>query len=159
MRNLRELNINEGGELVTLPPPSPEQIALVEQAVGKCLPTSYVEFLRFSNGGHPELDTFRIESGGKQYEWGVDRFFHISDDLDSTEDVMWNYRNLPGDPPRTLLPIGCDGGGNLIFLDLSEDGDGRIFFWVHDDPNLPLLHVADSFEEFIDMLTLNPDYI
>lgn len=159
MRDLNELNINEGGKPVTRPQPTPSQIAFIENLVGAKLPSSYIAFLMFSNGGCPELDTFYIEAEGSRQEWAADRFFHVSSDSDSTESVVWNYQHRWSGAKREILPIARDGGGNLICLDLTEPGSDRVVLWVHDVPGQPLLPVADSFEEFIDLLTMNPDYI
>jgi hypothetical protein len=48
MRNLNELNINEGGDPVMTPKLTHRDIEFVESLVGSKLPTSYVEFLTFS---------------------------------------------------------------------------------------------------------------
>src|SRR6266566_5264290 len=116
MRNLKELNMNEGGEPVNTPSPTPNQIANIENLVGTKLPPAYIEFLQFSNGGHPELGTFYFDYNGKAEEWGINSFFSISSDFNSIEDVVWNYTHRwPGAPHmRTLLPIAGDGVGNLI---------------------------------------------
>jgi hypothetical protein len=159
MRDLRELNINKGGRPVTRPRPTPGQLAYVEHLVGAKFPPSYVALLRFSNGGHPEVDTFYFEAEGVRHEWGIDRFFHISSDIESVENVVWHYRHRWKGAPRGMLPIADDGVGNLICLDLSEIGDGKVVLWVHDDPDQPLLVAADSFEALIDSLVMNPDYI
>ena len=160
MRDLSELNINEGGSPVTRPRPAPSQIAFVEDLVGAELPSSYIALLMFSNGGCPELDTFYVETvEGSRQPWAIDRFFHVFSDLDSTENVVWSYRHRWSSARRAILPIGRDGGGNLICLDLTEPAAGRVVLWVHDVPGYLLLPVADSFEEFIDALTVNPDYV
>jgi len=90
MRDLAELNINEGGEAVDRPVPTSDQITSVERIIGAKLPSSYLEFLKFANGGHPELDSFEFNDEGVLQEWSVDRFFHISSDLASS----YNYRTF-----------------------------------------------------------------
>jgi len=160
MRDLNELNINEGGKPVTRPQPTSDQLSLVEKLVGTKLAESYVTFLMFSNGGCPELDTFYyLASDGSRQEWGVDVFFHISSDINSTENIVWNYKHRWRGAPKEILPVADDGGGNLICLDLTKTGGDKVVLWVHDVPGQPLLPIADSFEEFIDLLMINPDYI
>ena len=159
MRNLGELNLQENGEPVDRPEPTSPQVSFIEELVGRVLPQSYLQFLKYSNGGQPEQDTFYFTYNDEQQEWAVDTFFHISSDTGSFNNVVWEYRNRWNDAPRSFLPIAADGSGNLICLDLSEPGSSKVVLWVHDDPELPLLPVADSFEEFIDSLTINPDYI
>jgi hypothetical protein len=159
MRDLNELNINEGGRPVIRPQPTSQQLAFVENLVGAQLPPSYIAFLMFSNGGCPELDTFCFENEGSHEEWAVDRFFHIASDMDSTESVVWNYRHRWPGAPKEILPIGRDGGGNLVCLDLSNPVKEKVVLWIHDTLHHSLLMVANSFEEFIDSLVMNPDYI
>ncbi len=156
MRDLNELNITHPGRPI-MPPPTPEQIAFVENLVGAKLPSSYVALLMFSNGGCPEVCIFYDRTEGSHKEWSIDHFFHITSDLDSTGNVVLYYRHRWPGAPREILPIADNGFGDLICLDLTEPGRDRVIVWVHDDPDLPIVEVADSFEEFIDSLTLPPD--
>jgi cell wall assembly regulator SMI1 len=155
MRNLEELGIWHSRE--PLPPPTSEQIEFVESLIGAKLPESYVAFLRFSNGGRPEARIFYDRTEGSREEWEVDRIFHLGSDTNSTENVIWNYQHRWAGAPREVLPIAEDGSGNLICLDLTDQGNGRVIVWVHDDPDLPIVEVSNSFEEFIDSLALPPD--
>ncbi len=159
MRDLRELNIDEGGDPVDRPAPTPEQIAAVESAVGAPLPATYIDFLRFTNGGQPELDTFYVSTDAGVEAWNVNSFFHISSDTDSTESVMWVYSQLRRFLPERVLPIADNGGGDVISLDLRAESYGHVILWVHGEPALPLRTVASSFEEFVNSLEVNPDYI
>jgi len=111
-----------------------------------------------SNGGCPQLDTFYDKTKGSHEEWAVDHFLHISFDKESTEDVIWHYEHLRRSGlAKGIVPIADDGFGNLICLDLTSQGNGRAIVLVHDDPDLPVVEAADSFEEFIDSLELPPE--
>ena len=171
MRDLHELKLSVYGEPVTTPPPTADQLSLVERLIGAKLPAAYVEFLRFSNGGYPQLRTFYVEVEEKGYRetWSISSFFSItSDDLltEDTEEVPWNYWHRWDEAPREVLPIACTAFGDLICLDLTPEGNGRVVLWAHEVPEwargtLPaadvLLPVAPSFEAFIDSLTTDPD--
>src|SRR5207302_9888069 len=122
-------------------------------------PASYVNFLMFSNGGHPELNTFSFDNRGRTRSWAINDFFHISDDLESTESVVWNYEHRWSGAPRKMLPIAGDGVGNLICLDLSDEAYGEVVLWIHDPPDPPLLRTGLSLEDMIDCLEKNPNYI
>jgi hypothetical protein len=160
MRDLEELNINDGtGKPVTRRPPTPDQISFIEELVGTRIPQSYIEFLKFSNGGCAELDTFYYEFEGIERRESVDTFFHISTDCGSSGDVAWEYKHRWNGIPEQFLPIACNGLGDLICLDLTGPGGGRVVIWIHDIPANQLRSVANSFEEFIDLLTLRPDDI
>ncbi len=159
LRDLRELNMNVGGDPVDRPAPTPEEIAAVESVVAASLPATYVDFLRFSNGGQPELDTFYVSTDAGAEAWNVNSFFHISSDTDSTESVMWVYNRLRRYLPERVLPIAGNGGGDVIALDLRAGSYGHVILWVHDEPAEPLRIVSSSFEEFVGSLEVNPDYI
>jgi len=49
--------------------------------VGRPLPSHYRELLAFSNGGHPEKDTFPVEIRGLSQTWGIKRFFWIASEV------------------------------------------------------------------------------
>jgi hypothetical protein len=159
MRDLSEININDGsGRRVEKAGPTARQVAQVEELVGARLPTDYLAFLSYSNGGAVEVDAFEVEVLGTSHEWNIDRFFHISRDTGTWDSVVHNYMHRWPAAPRAVLPIATDGGGNLVCLDL-RGGRHDIVLWAHDEPSWPLLHVADSFGHFIDSLRQNPDYI
>ncbi len=85
---------------------------------------------------------------------GVNNFFCITSKQNAktnTDSVQWNYENRWEDAEKHILPIARDGLGNLICLDMSDSGNGSVVIWIH-DPLLPLQHVADSFEAFLDLL-------
>lgn len=171
MRDLRELGLNDAGAPVKTPAPTQAQLAIVERMVGATLPVAYVEFLQFSNGGHPKLNTFPVNVGDRSYSalWSVNNFFSISSDDMTTEDtdeVIWRYQQRPRKLPSTLLPVADNSVGDEVFLDLSDTGAGRVVLLALARPpwarrTLPsadvLLPVADSFAEFIDLLAADPD--
>ena len=134
-------------------------VALVERSVGFTLPTAYVEFLRFSNGGYPELNTINVIWGGVPQTWSINNFFHTlatSLPTKDTEEVIWNYRYRWPHMPVSVLPIARNGGGDLLCLHLQKEGENPVEVWTHDPPAGPL-PVATSFEEFINLLTYYPE--
>ncbi len=153
MRDLRELNVNQGGEPVATPPPTHQQFQDLEQLVGAPLPESYKAFLRFSNGGHPELDSFPVAEWDG-YNASVNKFFRLTDDPTDVGSLRWIYAYRP---KPTLLPIARDGGDNLLCLSVAPSDYGAVYFWTHDEPDAEAGRVADSFEEFLDLLYLDPD--
>src|SRR3954451_19056168 len=160
MRGMHELEMDRHGEPVTTPQPTAQQLAVIERLIGISLPTDYVTFLRFSNGGHPKPDTFYIERAGNREPWSIDHFLKISSDslaTSDTEEVLWHYQALRPDIPREFLPIADDGFGDLLFLDMTEMGKGSVIFWVREEADWPLFEVAGSFGEFIDELTVYPE--
>ena len=151
MRPLKELNLSN-----VRVPPSELEVSNLENKLDARLPVSYLGFLREGNGGSPELDTFEMPSGE---EWSVNDFFFVGPDDASTESVIWNYLNRWDGIPDHFLPIGRDGGGNLFLLNVSPKYKDEVWIWLHDEPNNQLRQLCGHFDDFIDGLKMNPNYI
>jgi hypothetical protein len=80
MRNFSILNINEGGRPVQREKPTNEIIDAFQTHFGIRLPEAYLELLRHSNGGHPELDTIAPVGRSGAARWAVNRFYHLDGD-------------------------------------------------------------------------------
>ena len=156
MRDLRELNLNEGGRPVTRKPPSDAQIAAFQSHFGIVLPEDYIVFLRHSNGGHPERDAFRPK-GLVDGLFGVAYFYRLNDDQADVSGVWAATTAWRNALSANVAAIGDDGGGNQILL-CFDGNSASVKLCIHDEA-MRLIHVADSFSEFIDMLREDPDMI
>lgn len=157
MRDLHELNVNEGGQAVTRKPPTDAQIANFQSQFGVTFPDEYLVFLRHSNGGHPEQNSFRPKGLAEDVVWGVNRFYHLDQDQDDLEGLWAATKEWRRVIPGKVVPIGNDGGGNQLLLSFDQEPPG-VKLCLHDE-GMRLIHVADSFAEFIDMLAEDPDMI
>jgi hypothetical protein len=158
MRDLAELNINEGrGQRVSREPPSASAVAQFEQRFGITIPGELLALLRFSNGGHPELDSYNPSGTEDVNSFSINTFYYLTEDKVSPYS-MWEamsvWRPYIG---QQALPFAEDGGGNILFLDLSAEPPAVKVCW-HDE-NFRIGHMASSFEKLIDGLCLNSDYI
>jgi hypothetical protein len=157
MRDLTELNMNQGGRPVTRPPPSEVEIQSFQAEFGVVLPDDYVAFLSHSNGGHPELDSILPEGRDDRPPRGVDHFYFLSSDRDSPQS-LWRgasaWRKLLG---PSFVAFAEDAGGNPYLFDLSTD-PLSVCTCLHDD-ELAIVRVSSSFEEFVDALEFDPDMI
>lgn len=152
MRNLNELEMVYPGKLVNRPSPSDYEISVIENLVGG-LPKKYLEFLMFSNGGRPKCSMFYYHNNeGSKIEEEVEHFYHLLSDFDSTSNLVWRYKHFFIKSPKELLPIANNGFGDEVCLHVKNHCDHGIFFIYHDDPQKTIYKVAESFEEFIDML-------
>jgi hypothetical protein len=152
MRDLAELHIKQFGRVKPRPKPSDEEISWIEKMTSTKLPDSYLQFIDYSNGGSPQLDTFICEG----HEWIIDNFFPLTSAHDKIEhfiSVEWSYKHRWPGAKKEILPIGSDPLGNLICLDLSSPGLEKVILWVHDTAGKQIRLVANSFEEFIDSLS------
>jgi hypothetical protein len=157
MRNLSELNINEGGKRVGRLAPSNEIIDAFQSHFGISLPELYLKLLRHSNGGHPEIDSIESVAKPGTSRWAVNRFYHLDNDTTSVGS-LWaateKWRSILGEKS---IPFASDGGGNQFFLDLRTS-PAKVKVCVHDQ-NFAFIDLAHSFESFIDGLSVDPDMI
>jgi len=157
MRNITELNINEKGKPVSRNPPSAEIINQFQSHFGVILPEAYIELLRHTNGGHPELGSIMPIGRPNAARWGVNRFYHLDDDKSSATS-LWNvtekWQKILGE---NAIAFASDGGGNQFFIDMKTSPPS-VKLCVHDE-NYAIVEIAPSFEIFIDALSFDPDMI
>jgi len=157
MRDLNELNINLGGRPVPRRPPTDEEIGAFESHFNLRLPPDYVSFLKQTNGGHPEIDSFRSWGAEQDTLWSVSRFYHLSPDEDDLEGLWRATGEWQRAISEKVVPIASDPGGNQILLDYSS-GSPTVELCIHDD-NFKLVYLNDTFSSFLDMLFSDPDMI
>lgn len=157
MRDLAELNINERGKPVSREAPSPEAVVAFEREFNTTLPADYRAFLRYSNGGHPELDSIAPIGRPGVARRSVDHFYYLNDDRAGNNSLwvaMRTWRVVLGDK---AIPFAEDGGGNPFFLDLDTHPP-KVRTCLHDE-NFTVVDIAPSFVEFIDSLVSDPEMI
>ena len=153
MRQLSELNINEGGKPVPYASPSATLISRFEAQFGNVMPLELQQLLEHSNGGHPELNSV----GGGEGLYAVDRFLRLVEQTDDTEGMWWwmaAWRPILG--PKAI-PFATTGGGDPFFLDVTSSPPS-VQLCLH-DAGFQRVFVAPSFEAFIDSLDIDPDMI
>lgn len=134
--------------------PTHNEFAKLEKLIGAHLPSSFVEFLTFSNGGYPLFNAYYLND----IEYEINNFFHLSTEFETdSENIFWQYKHRWADAKREFLPIARDLVGNIYYLDLTEVDTSRVLLWIHDDPDRPIRVLSNSFEEFIDSLKLTSD--
>lgn len=160
MRDLSELNItNDAGKPVDTPPPSPQEIAAFQRRFRVILPALYLRLLTTANGGHPEVDAFDyLTESGHAGGSAIDRFFNLGSDDEDQYGVSWNTKLIRDALGRDgLVAIGENGGGDAIFLDLSDDGQSVHILYRTSGNAVP--KIADNFEDFINGLSVDPDFV
>jgi hypothetical protein len=157
MRELSELNINEGGTPVRRAAPTSAAVSAFQKHFSIVLPEEYLQLLRHSNGGHPELDSIEPTGRPGAARWAVNRFYHLDNDQTSPTSLwaaMEQWKSILG---KGAVPIADDGGGNQFFLDLKAIPP-KVKVCIHDE-NFSIVDIAPSFEAFIDGLSTDPDMI
>jgi hypothetical protein len=153
MRDLCELNINDGGLPISRPAPSEQDFNAFEAHYKVVVPETLRELLRHANGGHPELNAL----DGRRGQYAVDGFYSLTN---NTEDLqgMWRamriWRPILGDH---ALPFAFDAGDKQFFLDLAASPPA-VKLCICDEGNR-VLRVAGSLEEFLGRLDRDPELI
>lgn len=152
--NLERLNLNFGGEPVKGLRGGDSQLRQLASAVGADLPLGYVAFLRHSDGGHPEIGTFRPEGAAPENKFDVDWFYSLAGPFQ--HNLMRALKDWGPTLGKGALPIGRDGGGNQIYIDFTRSAS--VWLYLHDEDG-KRLRIADGFEQFVAMLEADADLI
>ena len=103
------------------PPASPEQIARLEERLGRALPADYRDYLLAQDGG-------RLASNDR----AVDTIFGLGDVPDWAS--MWDKLDVLKDRmPSWLVPVADDAYGNLYAVSLRPSDFGSVWFWDHEE--------------------------
>lgn len=153
--NIERLNINING----VPAPSFDGgdaiFSEVGLRVGAVLPASYVHFIMKVDGGHPEVGCFYPQEGDPHNLFSVDWFYSFANpDVENIKTALDGWSVVLG---KHAMPIGRDAGGNQIYLALDV-AVPSVWIYLHDE-NGSRVKLANSFEEFLASLMLNPDFI
>ena len=84
-------------------------------------------------------------------------FFRVKSHLE-TSNIDWNYRALTGRIAPDLLPVACDGSGNIICIALSGGDRGTVYLWDWYEEDIPpscknVHFLAGSFALFLEGLS------
>jgi hypothetical protein len=149
-------------------PPTTTEIAAIESAVGVGLPEDFKEFLRVANGGHIEYEIDVGHPEGME-RMGFGLLFATRRSPGATSALETFLGELEaawriGPISREVLPIARDGGGSMLFLDLTAEGGGRIVAFVHGLPAWAggrqtdaFVEVAPSFSDYISKLFISEE--
>lgn len=155
MTNITDLNINYSGKPVAGFTGSSAAFDELERLAGGALPAAYVNFIRSSDGGHPEVGCFQVPGSEPENIVEVDWFYSVANpELESIRSALEGFGALLG---PEALPIGRDGGGNQFYLLLNSQSPS-VWLYLHDEGG-KRIWLADCFEEFISGLVSNPDFI
>lgn len=113
----------------------------LEAELGLVFPESYRNMILEHNGARVKPNAYRISNRVES----INNFFDINKTYEFFNELL----------PSKLVPIGRDAGDNLICLDFRQEDSTPVLFWDYEIAEISsgaLSFVADSFEEFLDML-------
>ena len=147
--------------------PTSNEIREIEALLEAKLPDDFLEFLNLANGGYfdfcIDIDNDSL-SFGDVYQTGRDSNGNYGHGTFIGE-IRADRENI-FQIPKKILPFARDGGGSCVFLDLTEEGDGRVVAFIQGLPEWTgkaqedqFVELAPSFGEYVDLLYECPDRI
>lgn len=134
-------------------PASIDDIERVEKKIGALIPESYRRFILDENGGEPRFIEYPIADLGTCSDVNSFFGFGVGSEIESE---LEEFRHSDSFDSQ-ILPIGCDGYGNLLLLDLRQ-GREDVLYWdrLGDFPQssdgYDCYLIAHSFNEFLRIL-------
>jgi cell wall assembly regulator SMI1 len=150
------------------PAPTPVQLASIERLLGARLPASFREFLQVANGGYVEYMIDVPFDDGKSEPLCFSSIFCADEGefLDGTYVEEINSARQYQKIPPGVLPIARDGGGSMLYLDLSPEGKGRVVAFVEGLPEWTglrtqsaFIELASSFDEYVEKLRIDREMV
>jgi uncharacterized protein YkvS len=149
-------------------PPSESQLHAIEDELGAVLPLSFKQYLDVANGGYLEY-IIDVPTGTGEFE-AVSFCGLFSADTGTFCDETFVGEIRSGREytkiPKGVLPFARDGGGSIVYLDLSSAGNGRVVAFVEGLPGWAskrnesaFIELASSFDEYVDKLKLDLDAV
>jgi hypothetical protein len=145
------------------PEPTAAEFAAIELLLGARLPSSFRDFLRLANGGYLEYQIDVPVGDGRTEPLSFCDIFSAAD-IDEFGTLVGETRAARknfGAPPG-VLPFARDGGGSMVFLDLSPSGNGRVVAFVEGLPawtglrtESAFVELARTFDEYVDKLEID----
>lgn len=150
------------------PPPTREQLAVIEDLLGAPLPVSFREFLQVANGAYLEYVIDVPFGDGKSEPLSFCGIFSAKEGDFCDETFVGEIRSSREYQkiPPAVLPFARDGGGSMVYLDLSSEGNGRVVAFVEGLPEWTgrrteseYIEVASSFDEYVSKLRIDREAV
>ena len=121
-----------------------DDISKFESGFELILPDSYKSFLLKNNGGRPVPNGFK--SLKNEINSQVQFLFGMTSD--NNYDLIQNYNSWKNkNDYKKFMPIAIDVTGNLLVIDLSNNGN--ILLWIHDSFESEFVFIAGAFDKFL----------
>jgi hypothetical protein len=150
------------------PAPTEAQVARIETLLGASLPISFRDFLRVANAGYLEYAVDVPFGDGKSESLSFCSIFSAEDGDICDETFVGEIRSARQSQkiPHGVLPFARDGGGSMVYLDLSPEGRGRVVAFVEGLPEWTglrtqsaFVELASSFDEYVSKLYIDREAV
>ncbi|WP_299673531.1 SMI1/KNR4 family protein [uncultured Tenacibaculum sp.] len=102
----------------------------LEKTIGFSLPKNYLNFLKKTNGGTPQLNSLKVKLNNKEELWSVSYFFGVHRG-EYWASIFWVLKALNNRIPKEFFPFANNGGGDYYVINLSTEKYGEISIWNH----------------------------
>ncbi|MGK5052312.1 SMI1/KNR4 family protein [Janthinobacterium sp. RB2P8] len=149
------------------PAPTEQQIAAIETLLEAPLPPAFLAFLQVANGAWFDYTTDVPDGNGGVEQMGFNTFFSADEGDFCDETLVGEIRaaRQHTDMPVRILPFARDGGNSMVYLDLTEEGAGRVLAYVQELPEWTgkrahgFIELAPSFDAWLDSLYIDRDTV
>lgn len=146
------------------PSPSKAQIYEIEKLLGAKLPSSFKAYLESANGGYLEY-VIDVPTGNGNAEAICFCSLFSAESGDFCDETFIGEIKAAREHskiPSGILPFARDGGGSIVYLDLTTKGNGRVVAFVHGLPawagkrtESAYIELAESFDGYINKLRID----
>jgi len=149
-------------------PPSGAQIRAIEDELGAKLPPSFLQYLAVANGGYLEYSIEVPTGTGNSEKLSFCGLFSADTGTFCDETFVGEIRSGRQfmKLPAGVLPFARDGGGSVVYLDLTTAGNGKVIAFVEGLPgwtglrtDSAFVELAASFDEYVDKLKIDLDAV
>lgn len=146
------------------PAPTAAQIAAIETELQAVLPPEFLAFLQVGNAAYLDYYVDVPDGRGGVEQMSFCGYFSADDGDFCDETLVGEVRAAREymDMPARILPFARDGGDSTLFLDLTDEGQGRVLADIHEmpawtGPRAPagLMVLAPSFDAYLDSLYID----
>jgi hypothetical protein len=146
------------------PAPTCAELEAIETLLGAELPASFRAYLEVANGGYLEYAVDVDTGEGRTEPISFCGLFNAGPGDFCDETFLGELRSCREHMkiPAGVLPFARDGGGSLVFLDLSSNGGGSVVGFIQGLPGWAgrrtesaFVKIASSFDEYVENLYLD----
>jgi SMI1 / KNR4 family (SUKH-1) len=150
------------------PSPTDTHLAAIETLLDAHLPASFRDFLRVANGGYLEYVIDVPTGTGKTEPLCFCSLFLADEGTFCDGTLIGEIRSAREylKIPQGVLPFARDGGGSIVYLDLSPKGNGRVVAfvtglpeWAGSRTESAFIELASSFDEYVAKLRIDRDVV
>jgi hypothetical protein len=140
-------------------PISKESFEKAEKVIGVKFPYPFFELVKDYDAGYPNNSELQLKMPGETRIRTVALGAFLSFNPKSSVNIKNSYLYKPEHEPQDerFVPFGVTGNGDYFYFfyeNGKDDPQPKVYYWAHEYSDIEggLVFLANSFEEFLDML-------